>query len=108
MLKRVLFAAGAMALLVTSVGCASRCGNAQCGQCNQAQCRQGHCGLLGGRHGGGGGLGGGGGFGQGGPGGPGGGDMYSGGPPTPTVVYPYYTTRGPRDFLSANPRGIGP
>ncbi|MBL9090639.1 MAG: hypothetical protein JNL96_05410 [Planctomycetaceae bacterium] len=29
-------------------------------------------------------------------------------PPSPTVVYPYYTTRAPRDFLSANPRGIGP
>lgn len=35
--------------------------------------------------------------------------MYGGpGPMTPTVVYPYYTTRGPRDFLSSNPRGIGP
>jgi hypothetical protein len=33
---------------------------------------------------------------------------YNGGPATPTVVYPYYTTRGPRDFLAANPRGIGP
>lgn len=30
------------------------------------------------------------------------------GPMCPTVVYPYYTTRGPRDFLSSNPRGIGP
>jgi hypothetical protein len=33
--------------------------------------------------------------------------------PTPpasagAVSYPYYTTRGPRDFLSPNPRGIGP
>lgn len=25
-----------------------------------------------------------------------------------TVAYPYYTTRGPRDFLANNPRGIGP
>lgn len=24
------------------------------------------------------------------------------------VTYPYYTTRGPRDFLAKNPRGIGP
>jgi hypothetical protein len=24
---------------------------------------------------------------------------YSAGPPTPAVTYPYYTTRGPRDFL---------
>ncbi|MBI2825772.1 MAG: hypothetical protein HYX69_13890 [Planctomycetia bacterium] len=30
------------------------------------------------------------------------------GPPTGAVTYPYYTTRGPRDFLAANPRGIGP
>ncbi|MBS0209168.1 MAG: hypothetical protein JSS27_09460 [Planctomycetes bacterium] len=30
------------------------------------------------------------------------------GPMTPQVVYPYYTTRGPRDFLNPNPRGIGP
>jgi hypothetical protein len=33
---------------------------------------------------------------------------YQGGPATPTVAYPYYTVRGPRDFLSPNPRGIGP
>ena len=24
------------------------------------------------------------------------------------VAYPYYTTRGPRDFLAKNPRNIGP
>jgi hypothetical protein len=30
------------------------------------------------------------------------------GPTTGAVTYPYYTTRGPRDFLAANPRGIGP
>ena len=30
------------------------------------------------------------------------------GPPTGTVTYPYYTTRGPRDFLAKNPRSIGP
>jgi hypothetical protein len=30
------------------------------------------------------------------------------GPPTGGVTYPYYTTRGPRDFLATNPRGIGP
>jgi len=29
-------------------------------------------------------------------------------PPSGIVVYPYYTTRGPRDFLAKNPRGIGP
>ena len=30
------------------------------------------------------------------------------GPPAPTVTYPYYTTRGPRDFLANNPPSIGP
>jgi len=29
------------------------------------------------------------------------------GPMGPQVTYPYYTNRGPRDFLAANPRGIG-
>lgn len=30
------------------------------------------------------------------------------GPPTGQVAYPYYTTRGPRDFLQSNPASIGP
>jgi len=30
------------------------------------------------------------------------------GPSAGAVSYPYYTTRGPRDFLAADPRGIGP
>ena len=29
------------------------------------------------------------------------------GPPSPTVAYPYYTTRTPRDFLTDNPPTIG-
>lgn len=29
------------------------------------------------------------------------------GPPTAQVAYPYYTTRGPRDFLQDNPPSIG-
>lgn len=29
------------------------------------------------------------------------------GPPTAGVAYPYYTTRGPRDFLQDNPPSIG-
>ena len=29
------------------------------------------------------------------------------GPPTAQVGYPYYTTRGPRDFLVDNPPSIG-
>lgn len=30
-----------------------------------------------------------------------------GGPPVAQVAYPYYTTRGPRDFLMDNPPTIG-
>ena len=30
------------------------------------------------------------------------------GPPHGQVAYPYYTTRGPRDFLRDNPPNIGP
>ena len=30
------------------------------------------------------------------------------GPSTGAVAYPYYTTRGPRDFLAKNPTSIGP
>ncbi|MCA9229165.1 MAG: hypothetical protein KDA57_00825 [Planctomycetales bacterium] len=29
-------------------------------------------------------------------------------PPTGQTAYPYYTVRGPRDFLQANPPSIGP
>lgn len=32
---------------------------------------------------------------------------YAQGPPTATYAYPYYTTRGPRDFLVDNPPTIG-
>ncbi|MBX7075318.1 MAG: hypothetical protein K1X71_19425 [Pirellulales bacterium] len=43
----------------------------------------------------------------------GGGESYAGpqgppGPPVGQVAYPYYTTRGPRDFLARNPGDIGP
>ncbi len=33
---------------------------------------------------------------------------FNAGPPTGQVAYPYYTTRGPRDFLMCNPPSIGP
>jgi hypothetical protein len=33
---------------------------------------------------------------------------FDSGPPTGQVTYPYYTTRGPRDYLARNPRSIGP
>jgi hypothetical protein len=35
-------------------------------------------------------------------------ETFAPGPTTGAVTYPYYTTRGPRDFLAANPPGIGP
>ncbi len=34
--------------------------------------------------------------------------MFNPGPPSGAVTYPYYTVRGPRDFLAAEPRPIGP
>ncbi len=33
---------------------------------------------------------------------------YAPGPPVGQTAYPYYTTRGPRDFLQNNPPTIGP
>lgn len=33
---------------------------------------------------------------------------FAAGPPSGGVTYPYYTNRGPRDFLARNPRSIGP
>jgi hypothetical protein len=35
-------------------------------------------------------------------------DQQPHGPQTAQVAYPYYTTRGPRDFLVDNPPSIGP
>ncbi|QEG38539.1 hypothetical protein [Roseimaritima ulvae] len=37
----------------------------------------------------------------------GGGQVVNPGPPSGTVAYPYYTHRGPRDFLLDNPPSIG-
>jgi hypothetical protein len=34
--------------------------------------------------------------------------MFNQGPPVGQVAYPYYTVRGPRDFLRDNPPTIGP
>ncbi|HEV3138210.1 MAG TPA: hypothetical protein VGZ26_09900 [Pirellulales bacterium] len=33
---------------------------------------------------------------------------FAAGPPTGSTTYPYYTNRGPRDFLARNPQSIGP
>ena len=35
-------------------------------------------------------------------------DNFNPGPATGAVAYPYYNTRGPRDFLARNPDSIGP
>ncbi len=35
-------------------------------------------------------------------------DYVNPGPPSGTIAYPYYTIRGPRDFLANNPPSIGP
>jgi hypothetical protein len=40
--------------------------------------------------------------------GAGGADSFVPGPPTGAITYPYYTLRGPRDFLASDPRTIGP
>ena len=96
-MKRVIFAA-LIAIASTGLGCRNF-DNAVCGP----GCRGGHglfghrgCGILGHRHG----------CGCGARGVDDG--AYAGGPPTGQVTYPYYTNRGPRDFLAENPRGIGP
>ena len=35
------------------------------------------------------------------------GDNNDYGPPSAAIAYPYYTTRGPRDYFDANPPSIG-
>jgi hypothetical protein len=133
-MKHVLFAFAAAALLMTSTGCGLCDGlfsfhkhGGACNGCDGGGCGGGcgdgaGCANCGGPNGGcadgagcanGGGLHGG--NGDGGllhhpplPRGAGG--CYTGpeGPPTGAVAYPYYTTRGPRDFLMNNPPSIGP
>jgi hypothetical protein len=107
-MKRVLLSICALALIVTSIGCAT---------CNCNKCRQGPlarrnacgpagCGPLAGRLNGG--AGGPGGCRLGGAGGQHGCFQPYSGPQAAAVAYPYYTTRGPRDFLMNNPPSIGP
>jgi hypothetical protein len=69
-------------------GCEA-CGGAGCEACCGAAC--GRCGLLG----------------CAGCAGPRA-EQFTPGPPTGTITYPYYTNRGPRDFLAKNPPSIGP
>ena len=61
-------------------GCAS-CGHASCNACGGRGCAS-----CGGRRA----------------------EAFTPGPPTGAITYPYYTLRGPRDFLARNPQSIGP
>ena len=108
-MKRVLFSICALVLVVTSIGCAScncnRC-RAQRQACNPGllgrlhgdPCRNGLCNHGGLCHRGN----------RGTYGGQGNGYYGDAGPATATTAYPYYTLRGPRDFLAKNPQSIGP
>ncbi|MGA2797954.1 MAG: hypothetical protein ABSE63_10265 [Thermoguttaceae bacterium] len=121
-MKRAIYAILAVTVLISLTGCLSahghrpiacvqgccaqapeNCASCECGNCQNCQdpnqqvpCRQ--CGGRGCplcRHGAG-------------PGGPGDGEGFAPGPPVGQVAYPYYTIRGPRDFLAPNPQSIGP
>ena len=92
-MKRAIFAALMIAMVGTGTGC--KMFNKGCDDgCNGGRCGLFHrcCGLFG-HHGCRNGADDG---------------AYAGGPPVGQVTYPYYTNRGPRDFLAENPRGIGP
>ena len=65
------------------------CGEAGCGTCGGPKAEP--CGLLGRFRRGGGAE-----------------EAFTPGPPTGAITYPYYTNRGPRDFLAENPPSIGP
>jgi hypothetical protein len=89
-MKRAALALSLAGILIGLVGCASHrgCAGDSCGGC---------AGCLG--HGGHGGR----------RGGPDASSMVeNSGPATGAVTYPYYTVRGPRDFLDRDPQPIGP
>ena len=79
-----------------STGCES-CGPADCGMCSGAGCGScckpcgAVCGGMGCLCGAG--------YGQ---------EAFTPGPPSAAITYPYYTVRGPRDFLAETPPSIGP
>lgn len=90
-MKSCFLACIALATLVAASGCHLGRGN-QCNSCGPGGaggCGPGGCSVFGGNGGGP-------------PAQP-----VAGGPPSAQVAYPYYTTRGPRDFLNPNPPSIG-
>ena len=111
-MRHAVFAMLGAALLMVSTGCGlcdqmfafhkpygGGCGNGSCGNgaCADGSCGNGCSDPNGGRLGH-----------QPLPRGVGGEYVGQAGPPTGAVAYPYYTTRGPRDFLDPNPPSIGP
>ena len=106
-MKRMMFALLIATMVGTSSGCCildrlfcRPCAGGACGAGGGGGHGGGGCSTCGpilghGRHAGGG------------HGGGGGEDMYAG-QGMGATAYPYYTTRGPRDFLAKNPRSIGP
>jgi hypothetical protein len=84
----------ALLLAVSLLGLVAGCVDGPSGQARHGGCAQG-CGLhgpgcggkCGGLHGN---------------------EAYNPGPPIGQVTYPYYTVRGPRDFLQRTPTPIGP
>lgn len=104
-MKRTFFAALVAAIVTSSSGCCIMDRMFQCGGCCGSAAAYGGCDSCGGGYGGcdsGGGCDSCGGGGYGGP------EMVNSGPPVGASTYPYYTTRGPRDYLARNPRSIGP
>lgn len=95
----------ALAMLVATALISVGCQGNQLGACRQCGSGGGFGGRTGAGHGGG--------LANHGPLVPGGGHHFRPneepkGPETATVAYPYYTLRGPRDFLARNPPSIGP
>ncbi len=94
-MRRSLFVCAALAVLIGFSGCVGMRGNCArapetCARCRPALCNE--CGFRPCRC----------------PRGRAMPEVAQPGPPTGTVAYPYYTTRGPRDFLAKNPPSIGP
>ena len=103
-MRRSLFALLAVAAMFGFSGCqhmARHCGIHAKGCCDTCGADEGSCGCGHHGHHGHHGLG----HHHGGMGGPNAAPPY--GPPAAQVTYPYYTTRGPRDFLLNNPPSIG-